>query len=50
MIERAAILNDMNVTDDEKRATAEYYMVLDEVKKKAYAERDGKRNAEVKNG
>ena len=50
MIERAAMLNDMNISESEKVATAEYYMTLDEVKKKAYAERDVKKNAEVKNG
>lgn len=50
MIERAAMLKEMNIGEDEKTATAEYYVVLDEVKKKAYTERDSKKNEEVKNG
>lgn len=52
MIERAAMLNDINITEDEKHATAEYYKVLDEVKRRAYAERDAKmkKNSEVENG
>ena len=50
MIERAAMLNSMSISDEEKAATAEYYMTLNEVKKKAYTERDAKKDAEVKNG
>ena len=52
MIERAAMLHDLKITDDEKTATAEYFKVLDDVKKRAYAERDAKmkKNDEVQNG
>ena len=50
MIERAAILNDIQVPDEEKQATAEYFKVLEEVQKKARAERDAKKQDGVKNG
>lgn len=50
MIERAAMLNDIKITEDEKVATAEYYKVLDEVKKRAYKERDAKKKDDVENG
>lgn len=51
MLERAAVLNDFNVSDEEKTLTAEYYMTLEEIKRRCYAERDAKtKNSEVKNG
>lgn len=46
MIERAAILGDTQIGDEEKQATAEYFATLQEIKEKAYAERDAKRKAE----
>ena len=50
MIERAAILNEIKLPDEEKVATAEYYKVLNEVKTNARAERDKKlkKTSEVK--
>jgi len=53
MIERAYILKDRNISEDEKLATAQYYKTLDTIKRKLYAERDAKNkktsNEEVKN-
>lgn len=49
MIERAAFLNDIQLSEDEKTATAEYYKVLEDVKNRAYRERDAKtKHDEVK--
>ena len=48
MIERACILNDRNISEDEKTTSAQYFATLSEIKKKAYAERDLKKD--VKNG
>ena len=48
MIERAAILNDLKVGDDEKKATAEYFATLEDVKKRAYRERDEKAESETR--
>ena len=52
MLQRAAILNDMDISDDEKRVTAEYFATLNEIKVKAYKERDekAKKDGEVENG
>ena len=53
MIERAAMLQDMNISDDEKQLTAQYFATLNEIKKDAYARRDAKLKAEnedLKNG
>ena len=50
MIERAFLLNDKNISQDEKEVTADYFATLEEIKRKAYAERDAKQkgNDEVK--
>lgn len=51
MIERAWFLNSLGkCSDDEKELTAEYFATLEEIKKKAYSERDAKQkgNDEVK--
>lgn len=51
MIERAWILNKLgSCSDDEKQLTAEYFATLDEIKRKAHAERDNKNNQKVTNG
>lgn len=52
MIERAYLLNERNICDDEKQTTAEYFATLDYIKKKAYEERDAKKDTkkDVKNG
>lgn len=47
MIERGYVLHDTQIGDEEKRATAEYFATLDEIKKRCCAERDAKK-AEVK--
>lgn len=45
MIERAWLLNKLGeVSDEEKMASAEYFATLDEIKRKAEAERDGKKD------
>ena len=50
MLERAAILNELvNCSKQEQVTIGEYYATLEEVKRKAYAERD-KKNEEVTNG
>lgn len=49
MIERAYLLKDRNISDDEKTATAEYFATLAQIKERAYAERDAKqKDAEKK--
>lgn len=54
MIERAAMLQDMNISDDEKEMTAQYFATLNEIKKNAYARRDAKlkekENKDIENG
>ena len=51
MIEKAWVLNQLgSCSDDENQATAEYFKTLDEVKKKAYAERDKKLKEQGKDG
>ena len=40
MIERAFLLNDREIADEEKLATAQYYATLDAIRKDAYARRD----------
>lgn len=50
MIERAAILQDMNIGDEEKELAAQYFATLAEIKKDAYARRDEKTTKDVKNG
>lgn len=49
MLEKAYLLRDRNISDDEKQTTAQYFATLKEIKEKAYAERDAK-NKGVKNG
>lgn len=47
MLERAYYLNEMmSAKDEEKQATAEYFATLEDVKKRAYAERDEKMKKE----
>lgn len=48
MIERAYLINKIPLSDKDTVATAEYYMTLDEVKKKAFAKKEEKK--EEKNG
>lgn len=48
MIERAAVLHDMDVGDKEKELTAQYFATLDEIKKDAYARRDARLAGEKK--
>ena len=48
MIERAYLLHDRNISQDEKEATAEYFATLNEIKSKAYARRDAKIKEEKK--
>ena len=51
MIERAWILNQLGTcSDDEKQATAEYFKTLEDVKKRAYAERDNKLKEQGQDG
>lgn len=53
MIERAAMLQDMTVGEDEKELTAQYFATLNEIKKNAYAIRDAKlkdKEKDVENG
>ncbi len=50
MLERASILNELaKCSDLEKVVTAEYFSTLEDIKRKAYEERD-KKNVEVTNG
>lgn len=42
MIERAFLLKDRNISQDEKEVTAEYFATLEKVKEDAYARRDAK--------
>lgn len=48
MIERAFLLNDRNISQDEKEATAEYFATLSKIKEEAYARRDAKPKEEKK--
>lgn len=48
MLERAAILNDLKVEDQEKQATAEYYATLHEIQDACRKERDEKQKKETK--
>ena len=50
MIERAYILNDRNISEDEKTASAQYFATLNQIKEKAYAERDAKKKTEEVKG
>ena len=53
MIERAFLLNNRDITDEEKLATAQYYATLDSIKKEAYSRRDAKKETNtngVENG
>jgi hypothetical protein len=43
MIERAWFLKDKDITEDEKKATAEYFATLNEIQEKVIAERDEKK-------
>ncbi len=43
MIERAFLLNDRNISDEEKLATGQYYATLESIKSDAYARRDAER-------
>lgn len=42
MIERAFLLRDKKITDEEKEAVAKYYVTLDSIKEKCYSRRDKK--------
>ena len=42
MIERAFLLRDKKITDEEKEAVAKYYVTLDSIKEKCYSRRDQK--------
>ena len=44
MIERAYLLNERDISKDEKQATAEYFATLQHIQAKARAERDAKRS------
>lgn len=48
MIERAYLLNERNISSDEKQATAEYFATLNKIKEDAYARRDAKMKDEKK--
>lgn len=48
MIERAYLLNERDISQDEKEATAEYFATLGEIKENAYAIRDAKLKEEKK--
>lgn len=50
MIERAWYLKQKDISDDEKKATAEYFATLSSIQEKARAERDERKKGEVKNG
>jgi hypothetical protein len=43
MIERAFLLSDRNIADEEKLATGQYYATLESIKSDAYARRDAER-------
>ena len=50
MIERAWYLKERDISDDEKRVTAQYFATLSSIQEKARAERDEQKKREVKNG
>lgn len=50
MIERAYMLNKVPLSDDEKEATAEYYMTLDYVKKRAFPKKEDEEKQVTANG
>lgn len=50
MIERAWYLKEHDISEDEKKATAEYFATLSSIQEKARAERDERKKGEVTNG